>query len=211
MKTTRCVLTVIMVIFLMCLDLVMNTSIHAKTTDDLLTFDFEKTTVADALQQIARVTGIKIHINKPFYKAIVGKSFLTADLEYILRDLFGQENVAIEWRYGQKGLDTIFITIYENQKDKSPISPATRPFNYGSNVAGNIPVPPINQASVLGNATKSRENNHVSENSEASVPTPAPPVVDGLVPPPPMPPAPAPQVKSGLVPPPPMPPGFLSR
>jgi hypothetical protein len=194
MKRTRCVLAVIMVIFLMCLDLVMNTSIHAKPADDLLTFDFEKTTVTDALQQITRVTGIKIHINKPFHKVIVGKSFLEADLEYILRDLFWQENVAIEWLYGQRSLDTVFITIYENQKDQSATSPFTRPLDYGSNVPGNIPVPFNNQASVLGNATKSRENNQVPESSKALVPTPAPPVKHGLVPPLPMP-----------------PPGFLSR
>ena len=192
MKTTRCVLAVIMVIFLMCLDLVMNTSINAKTTDDLLTFDFEKTTVVDALQQITKVTGIKIHINKPFYKAIVGKSFLEADIEYILGNLFWPENVAIEWLYGQRGLDTIYITIEENQKGQSPASSSAKASDYGSNIAGNIPIPPppINQASILGNAIKSRENNQVPESSKASVPT---------------------LPLHGIVPPPPMPPGFRSR
>jgi len=204
MKTTRCVLAVIIVIFLMCLDLVMNTSINAKTTDDLLTFDFEKTTVVDALQQITKVTGIKIYINKPSYKVIVGKSFLAADLEYILRDLFWQENVAIEWLYGQRGLDTVYITIEENQKGQSPASSSAKASDYGSNIAGNIPIPPppINQASILGNAIKSRENNQVPESSKASVPTLPP---HGFVPPP------TPPVKHGFVPPPPMPPGFLSR
>lgn len=192
MKTTRCVLAVIMVIFLMCLDLVMNTSINAKPTDDLLTFDFEKTTVVDALQQITKVTGIKIYINKPSYKVIVGKSFLEADIEYILGNLFWPENVAIEWLYGQRGLDTVYITIEENQKGQSPASSSTKASDYGSSIAGNIPVPPppINQASILGNAIKSRENNQVPESIKASVPT---------VPP------------HGLVPPPPMPPGFRSR
>lgn len=204
MKITRCVLAVITVISLMCLSLVMNTSIHAKTADDLLTFDFEKTNVGDALQQITRVTGIKIHTNKPFYKAIVGKSFLAADLEHILKDLFWQENVAIEWLYGKKGLDAVYITIYENKKDQSLTLPSARAIDYGSNIAGNIPAPPppINQASILGNVTKSRENNHVSESSKAPAPLPAPP---GFVPPP------APPLNHGLIPTPPMPPGLRSR
>jgi hypothetical protein len=221
MKTTRCVIATIMVIFLMCLDLLTNTSIHAKTVDGLLTFNFEKTTVADALQQITRVTGIRIHINKPFYKAIVGKSFLETDLEYILRDLFRQESVAIEWLYGQRGLDTVFITIYENQKDQGPAPPSTRAIDYGSNVAGNIPVPlpSVDQTSVLGNITKSQENSNVSESSNATAPTSAPRVNHSRRPLPPATPgnrdfvsSPAPPVKHNPVPPPPgIPPGLLSR
>jgi hypothetical protein len=183
MKTTRCLLVIIMVIILMCLDLVMYTSIHAKTTDDLLTFDFERTTVDDALQQITRVTGIKININRHFNNKIVGKSFLAADLEYILRDLFWQENVDIEWRYGQKDLDTVVITIYDNHKDQIPKSPSTKASEYGSNVEGDIQVPPSNKSSVLGNAAKSRKNNHMLEIHEASEPMPAPPAEHDLVPP----------------------------
>jgi type II secretory pathway component GspD/PulD (secretin) len=177
MKTTRCVLAVIMVIFLICTDLVMNTSVHAKTADDLLTFHFENTTLADALQQITKVTGIKIHINKNFNKAIVGKSFLEASLEYILRDLFRPESVTIEWLYGQKGLETVFITIYENQKDQSPASRSSRPFDGGSNTA---------------------------EDAKAAVTTPAPPIIIGPLPPSPMSPGlildpPAPPVHNGPV------------
>lgn len=170
MQTTRCFLAVIL---LMCVGLARNTSIHAKITDDVRTFDFEKTTVADALQQIMKVTGVKIHINKPLNKAIVGKSYLEADLEYILRDLFWQENVAIEWRYGQRGLDTVFITIYEKQKDERPISPSTRPFNYGSNVAGNLPANSNSQVSVWGKETIQRENNQVIDNRDGQRPSSA--------------------------------------
>jgi len=127
------------------------------------------------------------------------------DLEHILRSLFRQENVTIQWIYSQRGLDTVFITIHENQKDQRPILPPTRPFDYGSNVMGNIPVPSINQTTVLGNATESPENIHVSEIGKVAVPPPPPPVKPGFVP------TPAPSVKHGYVPPPPMPPGFLSR
>jgi hypothetical protein len=221
METTRCIPAIIMVIFLMCLDLVLHTSIHAKTEGGLLTFNFEKTTVAEALQHITRVSGIKIHINKASYKAVVGKSFLEADLEYILRDLFSQENVAIEWLYGQSGLDAVYITIYENQKDQSPASPSTRAFDYGSTIAGNIPVPPpsIDKTSISGNMTKSPENNRVPDSSNAGTPAPAPPVRHSRRPLPPTTPgdrdfvsSPAPPAKRDFVPPPRIPPpGLLSR
>jgi hypothetical protein len=205
----------------MCLDLVMNTPIHAKTDDGLLTFNFEKTTVADALQHITRVSGIKIHINKASYKAIVGKSFLEADLEYILRDLFSQENVAIEWLYSQRGLDAVYITIYENQKDQSPTSPSPRAFDYGANIAGNIPAPPpsVDQTSIPGNMPKSPENSHLSENSNTTAPTPAPLIKRSRRPLPPTTPgnrdfvsSPAPPAKRDFVPPSRIPPpGLLSR
>ena len=76
------------------------------------------------------------------------------------------------------------VSIYENEKDQSTTSPSARAFDYESNVAKNILVPPINQESVLGSETKPRENNNITGTHAASVPIPVPSVEHDLVPPP---------------------------
>lgn len=134
-----------LVILPLCMGLLVTPTVQAKTADDECTFNFEKLTVVEALQQITRVTGVKIHINKPLDKTFVGKSYQDATVEKIIQDLFRQENVAIEWRYGQGGLDTVSVTLYEAQKNQQPLAPSRRNMDEPK-VAINTPGT-VNQAS----------------------------------------------------------------
>jgi hypothetical protein len=51
--------------------------------------------------------------------------------------------VTIEWLYGQKGLETVFITIYENQKDQRPASSNRGKMKKPSGEGAAIAPPPI--------------------------------------------------------------------
>jgi len=75
-------------------------------------FDFEDCTVSDALRQMARVTTIEIVTNKNGGKELSRKSYRDQTIDQILKDIFRKESCAMIWRYGDSGLASIDIWVF---------------------------------------------------------------------------------------------------
>jgi hypothetical protein len=91
-----------------------------QTGDDLWSLSFSDLTVAEALKELTRVTGISLHANRPPENRRLTKAYENETIEQIIRDVFRGKNYSLVWNYGEKGLESIGIWFF--QEDSSPES-----------------------------------------------------------------------------------------
>jgi len=98
--------------------------VHASSMDNARwSFDFEKSTVSEALEKIGTDTGIKIFINGDIDGKILSKSYFGTEIEQIIKDIFRNQNCAIVWRYDQNGLESIDIVVVQGSIGDSKSRP----------------------------------------------------------------------------------------
>ena len=76
---------------------------------DLLSFRFDGIPISEALNEVARTTGIKIAIPKELGTQLITKFYRRQTIASILKDMLRENNYAVVWSYGQKGIDSIII------------------------------------------------------------------------------------------------------
>ena len=86
-------------------------------------YEFNNISLADALQEISRDTGIVI--NAPFdaLQDTLQKSYENTPVDEIIQDLMHRQNYAIVWHYQNRELVTVDIMVDDDQNIKS--GPAT--------------------------------------------------------------------------------------
>ena len=96
----------------------------SQTGDDLWSLSFSDLTVAEALKELTRVTGVNLYANRPPEDRRVTKAYESHTIEQIIRDVFRGKNYSLVWNYGEKGLESIGIWFF--QEDSSPKSTGGR-------------------------------------------------------------------------------------
>jgi hypothetical protein len=94
--------------------------------DDVWSFRFNNVTVAEALKELSKATGVTLFANRPPQDRRVNKSYERQTIEQILRDVFKGQSYTLVWHYGEKGLESIGIWFLMN-KDASGPSPERAP------------------------------------------------------------------------------------
>lgn len=94
----------------------------AANIGNTFSFRFENCTVADALIEISRKSGINIISNSVIKKEILSKSYVNRSLDNIIVDLLRGENCAVVWNYNKGNLESIGLYTFEKGEMKRNIS-----------------------------------------------------------------------------------------
>jgi hypothetical protein len=90
--------------------------------------DFGDISISEALDQLTKVTGIKIVTKVPLSQRISPKRYRNQSIEQILKDLLKNVNFAAVWHYSENGIESIGILAFERQRveSRSPVSNASK-------------------------------------------------------------------------------------
>jgi len=97
-----------------------NVSGISQTGDGVWSLSFSDLTVAEALKELTRVTGVNLYANRPPEDRRLTRAYENQTIEEIIRDVFRGKNYSLVWNYGEKGLESIGIWFF--QEDSSPKS-----------------------------------------------------------------------------------------
>ena len=87
--------------------------LHAEKRENLnWSVNFNNIAISEALDQLTRLTQIKINTNKPIGDRIK-KSYQNRTINEILRDMLKRINHASVWSYEEAGVDVITIWVFE--------------------------------------------------------------------------------------------------
>jgi hypothetical protein len=88
--------------------------------------DFGDISISEALDQLTKVTGIKIVTKTPLFHKISPKRYRDQSIEQILKDLLKNVNFAAVWHYSERGIESIGIVAFDRQRveSHSPVSSA---------------------------------------------------------------------------------------
>jgi hypothetical protein len=92
----------------------------SQTGDDLWSLSFSNLTVAEALKELTRVTGVNLYANSPPENRRLTKAYENHTIEQIIRDVFRGKNYSLIWNYGEKGLESIAIWFFEEDGSSKP-------------------------------------------------------------------------------------------
>ncbi len=82
--------------------------------------DFGAISISEALDQLTRVTGIKIFTTTPLAHMISPKRYMNQSIEQILKDMLKNMNYAAVWHYSERGIESIGILAFDRQTAESP-------------------------------------------------------------------------------------------
>jgi hypothetical protein len=82
--------------------------------------DFSTVSISEALHQLTQLTGIKIFTKTPLDSTISPKSYINQSIDQILKGILRNVNYAAIWYYGERGLDSVGILIFERDRGESP-------------------------------------------------------------------------------------------
>ena len=87
--------------------------LHAEKIDDLKwSVNFNSITISEALDQLSRLTRIKINTSKPIEDRIQ-KSYQNQTIDKIIRDMLKNLNYASVWSYREASVDAITLWVFE--------------------------------------------------------------------------------------------------
>ena len=93
----------------------------AETKEDAgWSINLNTVSISEALNQLTKMTGIKIFTKTPLDHKISPKLYINQSIEQILKDLLRNVNYAAVWYYGERGLDSIGILILNRDRGESP-------------------------------------------------------------------------------------------
>jgi hypothetical protein len=118
-STDRLLLSVIVLLLTVALS-TYGVSGGSQTGDGAWSLSFRDLTVAEALKELTRVTGVNLYANRPPEDRRLTRTYENQTIEEIIRDVFRGNNHSLVWNYGEKGLESIGIWFYD--EDKSPKS-----------------------------------------------------------------------------------------
>lgn len=81
--------------------------------------NFSAVSISEALNQLTQMTGIKIFTKTPLDRKISPKVYTNQSIDQILKDLLRGVNYAAVWHYGEKGVDSIGILIFDRGRGES--------------------------------------------------------------------------------------------
>jgi hypothetical protein len=82
--------------------------------------NFDAVSISEALSQLTKITGIKIFTKTPLEYKISPKLFTNQSIDQILKGILRNVNYAAIWHYNEKGLDSIWISIFNRDRGESP-------------------------------------------------------------------------------------------
>jgi len=82
--------------------------------------NFGAISISEALSQLTKITGIKIFTKTPLQYKISPRLCTNQSIDQILKDILRNVNYAAIWYYNEKGLDSIWISIFNRDRGKSP-------------------------------------------------------------------------------------------
>jgi hypothetical protein len=91
---------------------------------------FKDTSISDALNQLGAATRIRITMESVL-DARITKSYRDLRIDEIIRDMFKNMSYVSVWTYGDKGVDSIDIRVFDEDKSpeaQTPLPENTRPF-----------------------------------------------------------------------------------
>jgi len=93
----------------------------AETEEDARwSIDFNTVSFSEALNQLTQITGIKIFTKTSLDHKISPKLYRNQSIDHILKDLLRNVNYAAVWYYGEKGINSIGILIFDRDRGESP-------------------------------------------------------------------------------------------
>jgi hypothetical protein len=81
--------------------------------------DFGEISISEALDQLTKVTGIKIFTKTPLSHRISPKRYRNQSIEQILKDLLKNVNFAAVWHYSERGIESIGILAFDRARAES--------------------------------------------------------------------------------------------
>ena len=88
---------------------------HASNLElDRVSIEFENISVPEALDQLAKLTGVKISVKDSSEKRTLSRRYFQKNLETIIGDLLRSSRHFLVWHYGQAGLEAIDAWIFED-------------------------------------------------------------------------------------------------
>jgi hypothetical protein len=135
--------------------------------------DFGEISISEALDQLTKVTGIKIFTKTPLSHRISPKRYRNQSIEQILKDLLKNVNFAAVWHYSERGIESIGILAFDRARAESNsivsnvkrVGMTRRPLPRG---AGPTRLPPSGQVSGLERGEGIKEPSAEPEETEGS-------------------------------------------
>ncbi len=96
-------------------------AVHAESKENARwSIDFGAVSISEALNQLTEITGIKIFTETPLDHKISPKLYRNQSIDQILRDILRNVNYAVVWYYGEKGLDSVGVLVFDRDRGESP-------------------------------------------------------------------------------------------
>gem|GEM_PF-3750280 len=91
------------------------------TGDDVVwTFRFDKTPIAEVLNELSETTNVEIFTNRPPEERMLTKTYTNMNLARIIRDIFKGVSFALVWYYSETGLDGIGVWFFDSDQGAYP-------------------------------------------------------------------------------------------
>jgi len=119
MLTSRCGIFAGALILCTVLVLENNPVLADNSLNDRYSIHFKDASIADALKQLSSTTRIRITMERVL-DARITKSYKDQRIDEIIRDMFKNMSYVSVWTYGEQGVNSIDIRIFD--EDKSPES-----------------------------------------------------------------------------------------
>jgi hypothetical protein len=95
-------------------------AVAERKEDARWSIDFGSISISEALDQLTKVTGIKIFTTTPLAHTISPKRYMNQRIEQILKDMLKKLNYAAVWHYSERGIESIEILAFDRQRVESP-------------------------------------------------------------------------------------------